>query len=384
MKLRSLTVDTIVPYLVQRQLIDVSVIVDGDLEVIDVGRRNENLKVVSRHGPSYLVKQPGEGELATDATVRCEAYFYAHCAYELETAEMREVMPTLRAWDSDRGVLILDLVQGRSLWAHYAATPAPEFPSDAAAPLGRALGTVHRVFRGYSSGRGGWLARLPATPPWILFAHRPTPEMLARLSPANLEVLKLLQRNRPMAAGMDELRTTWQGETLIHNDIKGDNVLVTGAAGEGPPGVRIVDWELIQIGDPAWDVGTVFRDFLDYWLLSVPLSGDLTPEQMLSGAALPLRSLHPAARAFWQAYRAAASLDVEHSGALLRRALRFAAARMAQGAYELSMGAESPSNLAVAMLQLAANIMDDPSEASLHLFGVPVGWRKLSSGPRDG
>jgi len=52
----SLTVDTVIPYLIERNLVSVASIVEGDLEVIDAGRRNQNLKIVRRRGPSYLIK----------------------------------------------------------------------------------------------------------------------------------------------------------------------------------------------------------------------------------------------------------------------------------------------------------------------------------------
>jgi hypothetical protein len=105
---------------------------------------------------------------------------------------------------------------------------------------------------------------------------------------------------------------------------------------------------------------------------------------MLEGAHLPLTKLHPAARAFWQAYRSAARMDPDAAGPFLLRSLGFAAARMAQGAYELSSSVPQPSNLAVAMLQLAANILVDPKQASLHLFGIPAPWRKPEHAPCDG
>lgn len=379
----NLTVDTVVPYLIERNLVSAAAIVAGDLEVIDAGRRNQSLKIVRRHGPGYLIKQAGEGEQTTDATLRCEAWFYRHCQSEPYAAAMQAVLPALHGWDEDRGLLVLALIDGRPLWAHYAATPAPDFPSDAAASLGDALGTVHRTFRQWPVLPDAAAGGLHAIPPWIIFAHRPTPEIFARLSPANLHLLKVLQKNRPIVAGLDGLRTEWRAETLIHNDIKGDNVLVTARPGDGMR-VRIIDWELIQIGDPAWDVGAVFRDLLDYWLLSVPLSGDLKPEEMLERAELPLAKLHPAARLFWQAYRSSAGIDAGAAGAFLLRALRFAAARMVQGAYELSTGMPEPSNLAVATLQLAANILDDPGEASLHLFGIPVPWSQSGHALRYG
>jgi Ser/Thr protein kinase RdoA (MazF antagonist) len=380
-KVQNLTVDTVVPYLLERNLVSVAAIVEGDLEVIDAGRRNHNLKIVRRYGPSYLIKQPGEGEHFTDTTIRCEAAFYNHCKREPVAAEVGEVLPNLYCWDEERNLLVLELVDGHPLWTHYAATSPPEFSCDSAAPLGDALGTFHRAFRERSSLSDEW-AGLPMAPPWILFAHRPTPEMLARLSPAKLQVLKLLQKNRTMTASLETLRNEWTPDTLIHNDIKGDNVLVSNGA-HGDVSVRIVDWELIQIGDAAWDVGTVFRDFLDYWLLSVPLSGDLSPEQMLEGAHVQLSKIRPATRAFWQAYRASARIDPDTAGLFLLRALRFAAARMTQGAYELSSSVHQPSNYAVATLQLAANILADPRDASLHLFGIPIPWRKAKHGPCD-
>jgi hypothetical protein len=329
-----------------------------------------------------VLKQPGEGEPSTDVTIRYEAAFYNHCQVDPGSAELRNVLPGFQSWDENRQVLILELVNGRSLWAHYAATAAPGFPSDSAGPLGQALGILHRVFRESSSRPDPWMAKLLAAPPWILFAHRPTPEIFARLSPASLEVLRLLQQDRPMTAGLDSLRGEWVADTLIHGDIKGDNVLVTAGLGEDVR-VHIVDWELVQVGDAAWDVGNMFRDFLGYWLLSVPLSGDLTPEQMLDGAQIPLANLHPATRAFWNAYCASAHLAADAAGDFLLRSVRLAAARMAQGAYELSAAAPTPSNLAIVMLQLAANILADPRDALLHLFGIPAPWKRTGHAAGD-
>jgi hypothetical protein len=373
----NLTVDTVVPYLLERDLVSVASIVEGDLEVIDVGRRNENLKIICQNGQSYFLKQPGNGEPSTDATICCEATFYNHCRLDTGAADLLGFIPGFHGWDEDRPVLVLELADGRLLWAHYASTMAPEFPCDSAAPLGEALGTLHRVFRDQSFQRDPSMSRLPSAPPWILFGHRPTPEIFARLSPASLQILKLVQQDRPMVAGLEGLRNEWIADTLIHGDIKGDNVLVTVRADEDVR-VRIVDWELIQVGDAAWDVGNMFRDFLSYWLVSVPLSGDLAPEQMLESAQIPLANLHPATRTFWNAYRGSARLDANAADSFLLRSVRFAAARMAQGAYELSASAHSPSNLAVMMLQIAANILADPSEAVLHLLGIPAPWRRRS------
>ena len=370
---KNLTVDTVVPYLLERGLIGEADIVEGDLEIVDVGRRNENLKVIRKTGMSYVLKQPGTGEPATNATIRCEAALYGYLEVARSAAPLRAFLPRFCGWDEDRGLLVLEFVDGRPLWRHYAATEAPDFPADSAAPLGEALGTVHFFFRQAARGPD-WMSELHAAPPWILSAHRPSPEVFSRLSPAHVQLLSLLQKETALVSGLDRLRNEWTPDTLIHNDLKGDNVLVVLDAERGPS-VRIVDWELVQLGDAAWDVGAVFRDFLDYWLMSVPLSGDLSPEEMLGAAEIPLARLHPAARAFWSGYCAAAGIRRDSQGGFLLRSVRFAGARLAQGSYELSSGTATPSNFAIALLQLAANVMDDPQEASLTLFGIPVPWR---------
>lgn len=373
----NLTVDTVVPYLIEQGVLSVSAIVAGDLEVIDAGRRNQNLKIVRRSGPSHMLKQAGAGESTTAVTVHSEAAFYNQCQTDPDLADTRVIIPKLHHWDENRHLLLTELIDGQTFWAHYAA--ASTLPSEPAAALGTAIGTIHRVFRQPSSRSLPWLAGLPTYPPWILLAHRPTPAMFARLSPANLQVLRLVQMDQTMVTALDSLRKDWTADTIIHNDLKGDNLIVTTAA-DGGVGVHIVDWELINVGDAAWDVGSVLRDFLDYWLLSVPLSGDLTPEEMLQGAQIPLSKLHPAIRAFWNAYRAAAEIEASLLSSFLLRSVRLSAARMVQGAYELSLSAQHPPNVAYGMLQLAINILADPRDASLHLFGLPVPWTKPDYG----
>jgi hypothetical protein len=369
----NLTVDTVVPYLIEQGLVSVDAIVEGDLEVVDAGRRNQNLKVVRRRGPSYLIKQPGEGERGTLMTLRVEAAFYRHCHLDPGVDDMRPLLPGLHKCDAERGTLTIELIDGRPIWGRYTQVPSAEFLAQFAEPLGQAIGTMHRVFREPAARATEWMSGLYAGPPWFFGMHRPTPDIFAALSPANLHVLRVVQRSAPIASAIDELTAEWSPDTLIHNDLKGDNVLVSGEGTRSR--VRVVDWEMLQFGDSAWDVGCMFRDFLGYWLLSVPLTSDLTPEQMLERCTWPLSLLHPAARAFWQAYRTSSQLDADASGAFLLRSMRYAAARLAQGAYELSLTQQQAPNVAMAMLQLAANILTDPREASLHLFGIPAPWR---------
>ena len=91
---QKLSVDTVVPYLIEHGLLSADAIVASDLEVIDAGRRNQNLKIVRRDGPSYLLKQAGAGEHATEATIRAEAAFYKQCQVDATLADVMRTFPS--------------------------------------------------------------------------------------------------------------------------------------------------------------------------------------------------------------------------------------------------------------------------------------------------
>jgi Ser/Thr protein kinase RdoA (MazF antagonist) len=369
----TLTVDNATPYLVSRGLVSVASIVDGDYTVIDSARRNRNLKVVCEGAPSYLVKQPDRNEPGSEQTIRLEAGFYELCQTWERARGMQAVVPRLFAFYPDDGVLVIELLRDAvPLWQHYTASDAEHFPIEAAAALGRALGVFHATFRGCSPADHRLLSGLGAHAPWILWVHKPGPDILERISSANLETLKILQKEPRLSLRLDELRKAWCVVSLVHNDVKGENVLVRAGGGAAPgPDVRIVDWELLQFGDPAWDVGAVFHDFLLFWIASMPLSATRTPEEMLQEAQYPLTAMQPAIRACWREYRRSFPLGADEGAGFLSRAVRYAAARLIQSAYERAQGAAVLPNQSVVSLQLAANILADPDAALLHLLGIP-------------
>jgi hypothetical protein len=212
-----------------------------------------------------------------------------------------------------------------------------------------------------------WLTRAI---PWVMLVHKPGPELLQTLSPANSQTLQILQSQEGLAARLDALRKSWRPVTVIHNDVKSDNVLMNPGQEPGSVEVRIVDWELVQIGDPAWDLAGALQDVVRFWVYSMPLSLERTAEQMMAEARYPLEAVQAVCRALWAGYRSAAGALAREDPSLLTKAVKFSSARMIQSAYEMAFGAVALPPPAVVLLQVGANILDDPELAQVRLFGL--------------
>jgi aminoglycoside phosphotransferase (APT) family kinase protein len=264
-------------YLMQRRLVSRRSVVAGRLRIVDASSRNRNIRVSGAPGESYLLKQG----LAADSahTLANEAALYRR----LRDAPWT---PALHAYDARRGLLVLEWIEGG---ADLLARPIS--PTLARA-LGRALADLHAIAPDDEE--------LRRDAPWVLALHRPPLEALRYLSAASVELVKLLQRDPPLTAALDDLRETWRCEALVHRDVKRANCVAHGGR------VALVDWEMAGWGDPAWDVGSVLGERHDA----------------------------PVEQAFWDAYARARRLGDADAAALLRRSRRFAGARIVQTAFE--------------------------------------------------
>jgi hypothetical protein len=365
-----LTLDTVLPYLVDHGLVDVAEIVDQQVSVTDASRRNCNFKVRRDNGDGYLIKQAADGALDAERTLACEAAFYRFCAEDARGEALRRVVPHLRAHVPEEALLITRFIDGAEpLWQHCEAR-GQGVPAEIGALLGRALAVLHTSCRAGELAADPRLAGLPRHPPWILFAHKPGPEILGTLSGAGLQTLRILQSEGELRRHLDELRRDARCEALVHGDVKSDNVLVFHEGGETR--IALVDWELVHFGDPAWDVGGAFFDLLRLWISSMPLTPGTSPADLMAWARVPLDRVQPAMRAFWSAYRVVSGLAPGEAPGFLARAARFCAARLVQGAYEHAQDASTLANAGVMMLQVAAHVFARPEAAARHLFDLPA------------
>jgi hypothetical protein len=371
-----LDVDTAVPYLLDKKLIDRDAILDGALTVRSAARRNRNLRVETTVG-GYLIKQPDDPAEGGYHTLRMEVDFYSFCQQEPAVGAMAAVLPRLVFFDPERSLFALELLPAATdLWRRLWAAGPQGFPLETGRQVGQTLGVVHRTFRDPALGRAPALAGLSSAVPWVMMVHRPGPELLATISAANYQTLRILQTQGRLGESLDRLRGAWLPETVIHSDVKCDNILVSPPAAPGGGGetIRLVDWELVQWGDPAWDVAGVLQEIVLFWINSMPLgAGEV--RAMAASARFPWGILQGYLRSFWQGYQQTAGLTADGANATLLRAVAFSGARLVQTAYEVAQEWETMPAQAVLLLQVSAHLLADAESAQLEFYGIPQTFR---------
>jgi hypothetical protein len=368
-----LNVDSAYAFLSDRGLVGPTAVVDGDLEITSSTRRNRNLQVKSDEACSYVIKQPEAQATDAQETLRREIGFYRFCHDEPEAAAVRALLPRLILGDVDEVLLAMELVpRSIQLWRHYETSGAAAFPFAAARDVGAALGLVHRTFATPFLMHKVTAAGLSDAPPAPLSVVYPSPEMRSYISPGSLEIIRRVQAETELVSRLDAIASRWTATTVVHGDVKLDNILLQDAAtaGADPSTQRIylVDWELVQRGDPAWDVAGALRDFIFFWIIFMP--HDLEPDDMAAQAKFPLAVLQPAIQQMWNGYRAAAGRSAPASAALLDRAIDYAGVRMIRTALDLSATFTSVPAPAELLLRVATNLLADPATGRSELFGL--------------
>jgi thiamine kinase-like enzyme len=244
------------------------------------------------------------------------------------------------------------------------------FSRTLASAIGTALSTLHRIEKDKTKHRESEIA-FSTQPPWILSIHLPSVQVFRDFSGTSIELIKIIQSFTAFGELFDELRWSWQAKSLIHSDIKWDNCIAYSSSPSGrKTKIKIVDWELASLGDPCWDIGSVFSEYLSFWLLSIPISGETPPERFPELAQFPLERMQSAIRRFWQSYRKQMELDDIKSQELLVRAVQYGAARLVQTAIEQMQISIQLTGNSICFLQLSLNILQRPKEAVVHLLGI--------------
>lgn len=356
--------ESVVPFLRRLGLISVESIVDGDLKVIDGSSRNLNLKVIRNDGPSYLVKQPTSSDPEDIGTFRKEAAFYEISQRQPDFEPLRRYLPRLYLYDSKNYVLVVELIHDSQNLMEYHER-IDDFPVQPARVIGEALAALHSIptVKLTDGKLGPSLGRVPS----ILYVHRPGPKLFENASSANIQMIQIIQRHPELCDALVALKEELRNESLIHADVKWTNFIVRATSDARDCELKLVDWEMAELGDPCVDVGSIFADYLGFWILSLPVSGESAPDRWMELTRHPLEAMQPAMCAFWESYTGHSTAEPRD---LLLRSVKYCAARLIQTGYEYMQMSNRLTGNVLCLLQVSLNILKRPQSAIDDLLGL--------------
>ena len=362
-----LTLQSSVPYLLDLGLLDLPSLVHHGLRLEEVPGRNRNFRVLGGPGHSFFLKQAPRREIGTTGPLAVEASLYGWVANDRRAAGLRQVLPYRRHYDPERSILVLDLVTDAARPHVLDVEASPPYLAALRRLVATALAECHCLPIGPEAAIA---PVLPRSAPWVFDLARPAPASLRELAPAQLIVLQALQSQPAAVAALDRLREEWRPIRLIHGDFKWNNVMVQQDSMGLPVRVLLLDWEMAQLGDPAWDLGSALHSFITEAVLGLEPTDGTKPDAAAGLLGALLAGLLPAHRDLWRCYLEAARLTEAEVRDLRDRLPGHVAVRLLKSAFEWSQAEVQMPRRAAAILQLGINMLLTPDAAREVVLGL--------------
>lgn len=342
MRLPLLNSCTIYAYLRERGLLKANT--QGRISVVDLSRRNHNLVVKINNRPLWFVKQIQYATSEVIASLSREAYCYQSAQIEKTLAPLHEIMPRFELFDIENSILVLEYLDGVN--AAEAHQGVGVFDVQIPEILGKLVAKLHHMtpLVLQSPLRHIFLGNRP----WVL-----ENALGANYPSRRSSFLSLFTADKEIAKAIAVLQQSWHRNTLIHGDTRLENFFFCRAKDGGANlDVRLVDWELTDLGDATWDCANVMQHYWIQWISSNSPPNSQTWE-----------GLQSTLQHFWRAYTAEWNPNQVDMHLALRYAMQVTGARLIQTSYEhfVSSGNWTPS--VVRLARLARLLLTDPDSA---------------------
>lgn len=342
-----------------------------------INAKNFNLAIEFSDGRHLLVKQErlpdpdnAYGELWTAWQMQRLVEHFADFGEQI-----RNFLPKLLHFDPDNSISIVEYASDYGDLSDYYAQ-GNRFPIEIAKSIGQLLGTIHShtferidyqqflhpdaattIDKGYADEIIKRLGRI-------------TPQILRVVPQECLQFFKLYQRFPSLSRAIVELRDAIAPSCLVHNDLKINNILLDlDWQQPGSPIIRLIDWENVAWGDPAFDLGCILGSYLEIWLNGLVISNTLTINESLQLATTPLELLQPSLSALTNAYLENFPAIIDVRPDYLDRAIQFAGLSLIQRV-EITIDEHRVfGNRGIVMLQVAKQAICTPQAAMKTLFG---------------
>lgn len=363
-----LSFENIAHYLLEKGLIDISAVVRGDFSVRNLTSRNANFAVNCEYAPAYLVKQVRARDLEKLESLRIEATCYWLAANDPAYRALANFLPQYHDYDYLHHILVLQWLPGvRNMYEFY--RNGAIFPIAVAEELATLLSAYHTHETDVVEQQKSY-SLFKKRKPWVLsISEDGLKDWLKNPAsgPAEKKPIQLMLENSAFISCLSNIPDDWEAKSLIHGDVKFPNLLInTDYTPGAQPDIRLIDWELADIGDPLWDVAAAIQNYLTLWV-----SSEINPESQSNHVPqVTLELVRPSITVFWQRYVELAGWDATDTRRNQMKMLRYVALKLVHTCFESVQHIKDMSICSAKLLQLSLNLLKNPEAASAELMGI--------------
>jgi thiamine kinase-like enzyme len=341
-----------------------------------VSAKNFNLLITLSDELKLLVKQERhnhQGKAAGEFVGEWQIHGLIQDFPDLE--HWQPFLSAIRHFDRENSMLVFEYLQDyRDLMDFY--IKADTFPESIAHQLGTVLSTIHRDTyqrQAYQEAIAQQQSHSKTSIVKILVnsLENITPEIFGAVPDDGLKFYTLYQRYDSLSQSLAELSNAFAADCLTHNDLKLNNILLHNDWELPESGiVRLIDWERLAWGDPAFDLGTLIGSYLQIWLNSLVVSKSLSIEESLSLAMVPLDRVQPSIAALTRSYLANFPQILIDRPDFVQRAVQFAGLAIIQSILAAIEYQKTLGNSGISQLQVAKSLLCRPVQSMPTVFGT--------------
>ena len=365
-----LSESNIIHYLLDKGLADTSSFVNGNFSCRSGQSRHNNF-IINKEFDShkYFIKQAFANKEKTGSLSR-EGYFYEFVFANETYRELQKYLPGIKLFDEQNSILVLEYSTGyNNLYDWLLNEQQLSNLEIIARELAAALFSFHSI--PYKELKGldetGFLNQ---PEPWILkLPEMKMAEGINARSEAERKGLQLIFTIPGFIELIEEAVSLWEASGLIHGDGKLNNILVGNKENDDKKfRIQIIDWELVNTGDPLWDMATVFQSVLTVWVISE----DPVYKNAATDKKFTIKTIQHFIDSCWKEYVILFNWDKAMEEKMLEKCTAFSALRLLHACFESTPGARSLRPYSARLLQLSHNILSDPKGTSKNLFGINI------------
>lgn len=349
---------SITDYLVRRGQLTHKELVSGSLQVVNHTRRNQNYSVRRKDAsPSFFVKQLKNRDSRLVESFRQEANLHRLILQHDDFKALARYVPECIGYDARNELLVFEFLQQyRTI---FELRSDPEFSREAfAAQLGAVLADIHHNMGRQTRANPQPGQPFPCTTPWVLMLHNMPVTVDETVTQGMVDYVALLRTNPAVVQLLKDVRASWQINSLTHNDLSWSNIIYSDELST----LKLIDWELADLGDAAWDVGMVLQNFLIQTVLTN--SGFNQPVQQAQAWMVPLTSAHAELSAFLGTYLQFRQFSAYEQVEFLQRAIRCGAARAVLSGYENHHAIQELLPVSQSILDFALTLYCDSTQVA--------------------